>query len=547
MKNILSSSFLILTLLLSSCASIQDTTHKNEAIVILHTNDVHAGIDEHIGYAGLVAYKKEMEKLYGEENVILVDAGDAFQGESIAMLTQGEAIVTLMNEVDYDYFTLGNHEFDYQIPRLFELTNELKAQVLSSNFIQIADNTAVYSGYEIYTVNDIDIAFIGVTTPESLTKASASTFQDDKGNFIYTFEEDASGEKLYKLVQKNVDNARADGAEYVVALTHLGIEPDSKPWRSTDLIAHVEGIDIVLDGHSHSLIEGEIYQDKAGNDVILSQAGSKLKYIGQVIIDPSKGENLDISATLINELDTLGKKDPAIEAKIDEIQAEFKEILMENIAYTHYDLISETDSEELSRKKETNLGNLIADAYKTLLETEVAIVNGGGIRANILKGDITFQNIIDVHPFGNYIISMEVSGKMIKDALELGAKSSPSSSGGFLQVSGITYEIDNSIPSSVKLDEHAGFLCVDGEYRVKNIKINGENLDENRMYSLASQNYLLKNGGDGMTMFKDSKIIRDMFMLDSDLLIKYITKYLDGNIGEKYANPEGEHRITILN
>lgn len=550
MKKIFSSSLLILTLLLCACVhQEQSISYQEESpIIILHTNDVHAHIDENIGYAGLAAYKKQMEARYGEKNIILVDSGDAIQGASIAMLTKGQAIVTLMNLVDYDYFALGNHEFDYQIPRLFELSKNLNAHIVTANFIRLEDNTPVFSPYAIHTIGDIDIAFVGVTTPEGLTKASSQFFQDDEGNFIYTLSEDATGEKLYAIVQNAVDKARAEGAHYVVALTHLGIEQDAEPWRSIDLIENVSGIDIMLDGHSHSVIEAQIYQDKLGENVILSQAGSKLKYIGQVTISPNqKGKNKDeIVATLIDEKETLGIKDPEVQERINAIKAEFEELLSQNIAYSEFDLIASDENDAIIRKEETNLGNLVADAYRTLLNTEIALANGGGIRTNLLKGDITFQEIIDLHPFGNYIISMQALGHTIKDALEMGAKNSPHTDGGFLQVSGLTYEIDTSIPSSVKVDLHGNFVGIDGEYRVKNIQINGKPLDENKIYSIASHDYLLKRGGDGLTMFQDCKILKDMFMLDNEVLIQYITENLNGIIEEEYANPKGTNRIVIL-
>ncbi len=553
MKNrFLSLSLIASSLLWTACATHEPapmqmaTMSLQRPIIILHTNDVHAGIDDNIGYAGLAAYKNEMEARYGEDNVILVDAGDAVQGASVAMLTQGEAIIKLMNAVDYDYFVLGNHEFDYQIPRMFELTDMLEAEVVSSNFMDLRDKESVFSGYEIHTINGIDIAFVGVTTPESLTKASVQYFQDGKGNFIYGFEEDKSGEKLYKNVQKSIDMALADGAEYVVGLVHMGIDPVSKPWRSTDLIANTVGFDVVLDGHSHSVIEGEIHKDKVGNEVILSQTGTKLNAIGQVTIDPSKSDKEDIEAVLVGQNGSYTKKDAEVQALVDTINEEFKTILEKNVAYTEFELLMGKGNLPLARMGETNLGDLITDAYREILDTDVAIINGGGIRANVDKGNITFNEIINLHPFSNNIISVEVTGKTLKNALEMGAKSYPTADAGFMHVSGMTYEIDPKIPSSVKLNDRGNFIGVEGEYRVKNIMIDGKPLDEQKLYTLAGLDYILKRNGDGMAMFKDATILKDMFMVDSELLIKYIIENLNGNISPKYANPKGEGRINIL-
>ncbi len=547
MKKLFLFSTLALSLLSSGCAYQNQHAGNYEKIVILHTNDVHAGIDDYIGYAGLAAYKKEMEEKYGSENVILVDSGDSVQGASVAMLTKGEAIIKLMNAVDYDYFVLGNHEFDYQIPRMFELTNMLETEVVSSNFIDLKTNKSVFAPYEIHTINGIDIAFVGITTPESFTKVSVTYFQDKEGKLIYTLSEDKSGEKLYKNIQESVDKARKEGAEYVVALAHLGIDKTSAPWRSTDLIANTTGIDIVLDGHSHSVIEGEIYKNKNGEDVILSQTGTKLERIGKVTIDPNQNPNNDIKAILFGADGSYTKKDTKVQILIDEINADFEEILEREVAYSEYELVASTKTTELSRISETNLGNLVTDAYRIILEADVAITNGSGIRTNIDKGPITYQEIINLHPFGNNIISIEVSGKTIKDALEMGSRTWPATNGGFLQVSGISYEIDGSIPSSVKVNDQGSFISVDGKYRVKNIMIGDKALDENKMYTLATHDYMVKKSGDGMSMFKDSKILKDMFMLDSEVLIKFFTENLNGKVGSEYAVITPNKRIITSN
>ncbi len=548
MKKLLLLSTLTFSLLASACAyQTQQAPHKadrHEKIVILHTNDVHAGIDDHIGYAGLAAYKKDMEEKYGIDNVILVDSGDAVQGASVAMLTKGEAIVKLMNAVEYEYFVLGNHEFDYEIPRMFELTGMMESKIVSSNFIDMRTGKSVFAPYEIHTIDGIDIAFVGITTPESFTKVSVTYFQDEQGKLIYTLAEDKSGQKLYKNVQESVDKARAEGAEYVVALAHLGIDATSAPWRSTDLIAHTEGIDVVLDGHSHSIVEGAVYKNKNNEDVILSQTGTKLERIGKIIIDPNQSPENDITALLFGGQGKYTKKDAKVQALVHEVQAEFEEILEKEVAHSEYELVATQGRAELSRMAETNLGNLVTDAYRSILETDIAITNGSGLRANIDKGPITYKEIINLHPYGNSIISLEVSGKTIKDALEMASRTWPAANGGFLQVSGMSYEIDGSIPSSVKVNDQGSFISVEGAYRVKNIRIGGKALDESKIYTLATHDYMVKKAGDGMSMFKNAKILKDMFMLDSDVLITYFTKNLHGVVGSEYADVRPSKRIT---
>ncbi len=551
-KKVALSFILALFLFVSGCAKSTDTHTSTaytgeEVIIILHTNDVHGGIDDNIGYAGLAAYKNEMEEQFGAENIVLVDAGDYVQGSSVTMLTQGEAAISLMNAVDYDYVTLGNHEFDYQIPRMFELVDMLEAQVLSSNFVEIengVEGDSVFSAYELRSFDGVDVAFIGITTPESLTKASPQYFQNAQGEYIYGFYEDMSGESLYANVQESIDSALDAGAEYVVAIAHLGIEELAAPWRSTDLIANTSGLDVVIDGHSHSVIEGEVYLDRDGNEVLLSQTGTRLANIGAIHIYPNNNDDTDIQASLISA-EMYTEKDPTVQAHVDEVNSAFVEILRRNVAYTSAPLIMH-EGETSALMQETNLGDLVADAYREILDTDVAIVNGGGIRANVDMGDINYGEIIELHPYSNNIISMEVSGQVIMDALEMGAKSYPLPDNGFLQVSGITYEINSSIPSSVQVDENGAFVSVDGEYRVNNIMVNNEALDVNSFYSLASHDYLLKKAGDGMTMFQESVILKDMFMVDSELLIKYFTENLNGEVGEEYTNPNGMGRIRIL-
>ena len=197
----------------------------------------------------------------------------------------------------------------------------------------------------------------------------------------------------------------------------------------------------------------------------------------------------------------------------------------------------------LVRTQETNLGDYCADAYRAITGADAAISNGGGIRANINEGDITYGMFISVHPYCNEICLTEATGQDILDALEMGAREYPDASGGFLQVSGITYEIHSYLPSSVKIDENEAFIGVEGEYRVKNVTVNGEPLDLNKIYTLATNNYIIKNGGDGYNMFLDNELILDSISLDNAALITYMNDFLGGVIGEEYAEPQG--RITI--
>lgn len=511
-------------------------------IVILHTNDVHCGIEDGLTYAGVSAYAKEMEAQYGADRVTLVDAGDAVQGGPIGTLTQGEYLVDIMNQVGYDIFTPGNHEFDYQIPRLLELTELLDAQTISSNFVDLTTGESVFQPYTVLDYGDVQVGYVGITTPESFTKSTPAYFQDENGNYIYGFCEGNNGQDLYDNVQASVDAARADGADYVVAVAHLGIEETSAPWRSTDVIANTTGIDVMIDGHSHSTIDGQQVANEEGEMVLLNQTGTKLSAVGKIVIDPDTG---DVTAELVTDY---AGRDADTQAFVDGINAEFADVLNQVVAHSDVSLttVDPTSGERIIRNLETNLGDLCADAYRTVLEADVGLVNGGGIRADIPAGDVTYGQIINVHPYSNQATSVRATGQQLLDALEMGARNNPGENGGFLQVSGMTYTIDTTIPSGVVTDDKGNFVRVDGEYRVKDVTVNGEPLDVNKTYVVASHDYMLLDGGDGMVMFQGDEVVKDRVMPDNQVLIQYIRDSLGGSVGADYADPYGQGRITVL-
>ncbi len=511
-------------------------------IVILHTNDVHCGIEEGLTYAGVAAYAREMEGQYGENRVTLVDAGDAVQGGPIGTLTRGEYLVDIMNQVGYDIFTPGNHEFDYQIPRLLELTEQLDARTISSNFVDLSTGESVFAPYTVLDYGDVQVGYVGVTTPESFTKSTPAYFQDESGSYIYGFCEGNGGQDLYDNVQASVDAARAEGADYVVAVAHLGVEETSAPWRSTDVIANTTGIDVMIDGHSHSTIDGQEVANAEGEAVLLNQTGTKLAALGKIVIDPDTG---DITAELVTDY---AGRDADTQAFLDAINAEFEDVLGQVVASTDVSLttVDPVTGERIIRNLETNLGDLCADAYRTILEADVGLVNGGGIRADIPAGDVTYGQIINVHPYSNQATSVRATGQQLLDALEMGARNNPGENGGFLQVSGLTYTIDTTVSSGVVTDDKGNFVRVEGEYRVKDVTVNGEPLDLTRTYVVASHDYMLLDGGDGMVMFQGCEVVKDRVMPDNEILIQYIRDALGGVVGQEYADPYGQGRITVL-
>lgn len=519
-------------------------------VVVLFTSDVHCGIDQGFGYAGLAAIRQSMED--AGNHVVLVDNGDSVQGEPIGTMTTGEALIGLMNVVGYDLAIPGNHEFDYGMDRFLELTEKADFPYISANFNK--DGELVFAPYLVKEFDGVKIAFVGITTPKTITTSTPKYFQDENGNFIYGFMQDESGEKLYAAVQSAVDAAREEGAAYVIALGHLGNEQACEPWTYADVIGNTTGIDALLDGHSHDTDQVEMV-NKDGQTVLRSGCGTKLAGVGCLRI----GKDGKLSTELFlwnNKTDAptlLGihnDADAAVKSAKDALGDKLSEVVAKTaVELTINDPVATKDDGSpirIVRRAETNLGDLCADAYRELSGAQIAFVNGGGIRTSIKEGDITLNDILKVHPFGNAMCVIEATGQQILDALEWGARAVPSESGGFLQVSGLSYEIHTYIESSAKADENTMFAGVEGEYRVKNVMVGGEPLELDKTYTLASHNYMLKNGGDGFSMFAGCNVLQDEVMLDNQVLINYITGVLDGVVGQEYADPYGAGRIIAV-
>ena len=513
------------------------TPAKSNDIVILGTSDVHCGIDQNIGYAGLAAYKKALAETHNY--VALVDAGDAIQGDTIGTLSKGEYIVDIMNEVGYDVVTPGNHEFDYGMDQFLNvIVPKMKATYVSANFMK--DDKPVFDTYKMMTFGEKKVAFVGISTPETLVKSTPTYFQDKFGNYIYDFCNDSTGDKLYKAVQTAVDAAKKAGADYVVAVAHLGDDEASAPWTSMDVIKNTKGIDVLMDGHAHSTVVKSV-KNKDGKSIKMVATGTKLENIGKIVI----AENGTITAEYVGA-DVAKDKDADITKFVDGIKAKYKELENKVVAKTDVDLIiADQNENRLIRSQETNLGDLCADAYKNVLGADIAFVNGGGIRTSIAKGNITYGQIIAVHPFGNMACVVEATGQQILDALEFGSRNvGKGENGGFLQVAGLTYNINTYLESTVEENDKGEFVKVAGKYRVFDVKVNGETLDLAKTYTLASHNYMLKNGGDGFVMFKNNKILQDEVMIDNQVLINYIQNNLKGVVNDEYAQAQGRINIT---
>ena len=545
--------FLALIMLLSfATAEEADEPALTKNLVILYTSDVHCGIEQGWGYAGLYAVKE----YYAADNyVMLVDDGDAIQGEPIGTMTKGEGIIDIMNAVGYDLAVPGNHEFDYGMDTFLALTEKADFQYLSCNFNK--EGELVFAPYAIKEFDGVKFAFIGVTTPMTLRSSTPRYFMDENGNFIYGFMQDETGEQVYAAVQKAVDDARAEGAKYVIVMAHMGNEAECSPWMYSDVIANTTGIDVWLDGHSHDF-DQVVMQDKDGKDVVRSACGTKLGSIGVLTF----GAEGFVSAGLMSWDQSIAA--PALfglqNAGADAVKAEtaeLDEVLQTVVAKTAVDLYINDPTEvteegkpiRIIRRAETNLGDLCADAYLDQSgEADIAFVNGGGIRVQLNAGDLTLNNILTVHPFGNSLTVIEVTGQQVLDALEWSVHSLPGEFGGFDQVAGLTFEYDATIESPVIEDDSKMFAGVDDtkERRVRNVLVGGEPLDPEKTYKLASHDYQLLNNGDGYTMFAGAKVLQESVKLDNQVLIDYITETLGGVVGEGYDNPYGQGRIVSV-
>ena len=508
---------------------------RTHDIVILYDNDVHCSVD---GYAKMAALKTEKEA--ATPYVTVVSAGDYVQGGSMGAASKGGYIVTIMNAVGYDLVTLGNHEFDYAIPRLKEIGQELKATILCCNLIDLKAGKRMFKPYEIVDYGGTKVAFIGGATPYSFNSSTPAYFQDEKGNYIYSL----SADTYYDTFQNFINDARNQGADYVVALTHLGDDEAYDPINSQELGRRTEGLDVILDGHSHSLVPKRILTNKAGKPVLYSQTGAHFDNIGVMTIHPDGTISLNLVATK-----DYPKEDARVRGIIDSLKTEYAALGARRIGENEVKLPAKNaDGDWLVRSGETSLGDLCADAFRVCLGTDIAMLGGGSIRKDLPAGDIRYDDVFNVFPFGNVCAIASLTGQQILDALEFGVAAYPTDFGGFPHVSGMTYEFDPSVESPVVYDINKAFVRIDaGERRVRNVKVFNpetglyEPLDPTKTYTVGGSNYMLHDAGDGYEMLKG--LGRDTGIPDVDVLEKYIVEHLNGRIS---AATYGESQNRVI-
>lgn len=502
-------------------------------VTILYTNDVHTYIDKqspNLTYAAIADLKQSYQN--AGKDVLLVDAGDHVQGTAYGSMDEGASIIKLMNAAGYDVATPGNHEFDYGMDRAKAIMKEADFPYLSCNWVDLRTTLRVLPSVKVFVRGGRRIAFVGVTTPETFTKSTPAYFMDKaQRKYIYDIQGGEDGKKLYDAVQKAIDKAKLL-ADVVIGLGHLGVDPSSSPWTSEEVIAHTSGFDAFIDGHSHTVMENKQVQDASGKAVTLTQTGSYFANVGEMTI----AADGTITTKLIPTHEGM---DAGIAAMQTSWVNTVDDMLGEKIAVGDSDFyVSDpATGKRRIRSAETNLGDFVADGIYTYfnevekLHCDVAIMNGGGIRADVPAGDWTFKTCKQVSPFGNVACLMSVTGKQIQDALEFAARfagEDGKENGGFLQVAGATYEIHTDIPNTVQTDEKNVWIgSATGTPRVQNVKIYDKAsgsylpLDPGATYALAGMNYTLRNLGDGFAMFDGAELIKDYVSEDYLVMSTY--------------------------
>ena len=506
-------------------------------VTILYTNDVHTYIDNKSPkptYAAIAALKKSIEDT--GRDVLLVDAGDHIQGTAYGSMDDGATIIELMNEAGYDLATPGNHEFDYGMARAKAVIQEADFPYVSCNWVDLRTGFNVLPSVKFFFVGGRKIAFVGVTTPETFTKSTPAYFMNDaQTKYIYDILGGEDGQKLYDAVQKAIDKAEFWGADTIIGLGHLGVDPSSSPWTSEEVIAHTHGFTAFIDGHSHTVMANKQVTDASGKAVTLTQTGSYFKNIGKMTV----GADGTITTELINTYEGL---DAAVAATASNWISAVDDMLGEEIAVgdTKFYINDPATGKRRIRSGETNLGDFVADGIYTYfneieeLHGDIAIMNGGGFRTDVEAGPWSFKTCKTVSPFGNVACLMSVTGQQIQDALEFGARfagAEGKENGGFLQVAGARYTIHPMIPNTVQTNDKNVWTGSAATPRVSNVEIYDKTtgtykpLDPNATYALAGMNYTLRNLGDGFAMFDGATLIKDYVSEDYLVMSSYAAMF----------------------
>lgn len=505
-------------------------------IVVMYENDVHCGVD---GYAKFAALRSEFQAQ--TPYVTTVSAGDFVQGGDVGSMTTGAGIIDIMNYVGYDFVTLGNHEFDYGLERMTYLLDKLNATVVDANYCHLPSKELIYKPYYIKEYGNVKVAYMGLTTPSTLTSTSPLKFMDENGNRVYDFMRDELDEQTIRMAAQ----ARSEGADYVVLLSHMGDIKGLNYETSIELIGHTKGIDVVLDGHSHSVIQDSLIANAEGKMVHLTSTGTKFQTLGVLTID-----TLGYISTKLYDTEKYDKVDEGVKQYVDKVRTEASAAGNVVIGHTDYTLsIFDTDGKRIVRQQECGIANFVADSYREMFDTDVAVVNGGGVRVDIKAGDITYNDIFNVTPFGNLLCSGTITGQQLLDALESCYSVLPNESGDFAHISGMRLKIDTSVKAELVIEDGIFVEVAEGSpRRVSDLEILNrttgqyEPVDPSRTYTIAGNNYMLRDmGNDGA--FRYTQCDPDLGVTDAEVTVQYFRDKLQGAMPERYTVPEG--RISI--
>ena len=485
--------------------------HKQRSIVILYENDVHCAVD---GYAKLAGLR---DAIADTADVCLVSNGDYVQGQTVGAISKGQYVVDVMQTMNYDAITLGNHEFDYGMERMFQLLRQVPSPVVCCNLYDVRTGRMVFAPYVMKWVGNKRIAFVGAVTPTTMD-TEAYAFKDQSDSIIY----DLRSQDFPTLVQRAVNRARQAGADYVIVDSHLGEEETLDHSDSHTLVANTTGIDIVLDGHTHAVIEADTVLNKEGKPILVTQTGTKFAHVGKLLITPDG----KMSTSLI-PVDSITEKNDFVAQAIDSIYSILKEETGRFICHSEVPLrLLDDEGNEAVRVSETNAGDIVTDAFRFVTGSDIAVLNCGSIRNEVKAGDLTYGDILTLLPYDNYVVVAEVTGSTILAMLNKLVSFLPNPDGQFPQVSGIK------------------FIIHEREHRVSEVKIlnsatqHYEPLNPDRVYSLATTKYCVTDGGLHNTL-KGSKITWETQRTYYDIFIEYVTKNLNGHIGQEYAEPQG--------
>ncbi|MCR5049548.1 MAG: 5'-nucleotidase C-terminal domain-containing protein [Paludibacteraceae bacterium] len=486
---------------------------KKKSIVILYENDVHCAIDGYQAIAGL------RDVVADTAYVAVVSSGDFVQGGTAGALSRGGYVADVMRTVGYDAITLGNHEFDFPVKHTDSLLRYIGAPIVCANLYNHETNRPVYQPFIIKKFGKTKIAFIGATTPGAFYTEMSAFYDGDRQ--IYDLRETT----FFDVLQQTINAARKKGAKYVVVLSHLGEDPDRTGVNSHELAKRTTGIDIILDGHTHSVIEHDTVLNAAGKPVIVTETGTKFAHIGHLLIRDNK------MTTRLIPFNTITQRNARVKAATDSVEWLMREKTQRVVCHSDVALrILNENGDQQVRMAETNLGDLVCDAYRVITGADIALANGGGIRSEKFAGDLTYGDIADILPYDNNLWIVEASGQRIIDLLQKNTSFIPVEDGSFPQVSGVRFSVhvaDRTV-SDVEV------LNRDGQY---------EPINPKRTYTIGTIDYCVTGGG-FYDMLKDCKVIHRGNELYRDVLVRYLESNLGGHVSNDYAEPQG--RIHII-